>query len=52
MVNLTKSTGRHASANVIRSTDPAAQTYVPRHGRRYAPFTRKVLGGHVFIIHK
>lgn len=52
MVNLTKHTGRHASANVIRSTDPAAQAYVPRHGRRYAPFTRKVLGGHVFIIHK
>lgn len=33
MVNLTKHTGRHASANVIRSTDPAAQAYVPRHGR-------------------
>ena len=33
MVNLTKSTGRHASTNVLRSTDPAAQNYRPRHGR-------------------
>lgn len=52
MVNLTKSTGRHASANEIRSADPAAQAYVPRHGRRYVPFTRKEFGGYVFIIHK
>lgn len=51
MVNLTKHTGRHASANELRSTDPAAQNYAPRHGRRYAPFDRKIFGGRVFIIH-
>lgn len=47
-VTLVKRTGRHASANELRPT--IGGDYVPRHGRRYALFTRKVLGGHVFII--